>query len=70
MKNEPMNLNQLAAGDLLTREEAAEMLRIKPQTLAKWASHGRYQLPYTKIGKAVRYRRSDIVAFIEDRMKD
>ncbi len=49
---------------LLTRAEAAEMLGLKPQTLAVWALTGRF-LPVVKLGRAVRYKRSDVEQFIE-----
>jgi len=50
---------------LLTRAQAAEMLGLKAQTLAIWSMTGR-NLPVVRIGpKTVRYRRSDILAFIE-----
>lgn len=52
-------------GDLLTRAEAAVLLKLEPQTLAKWALAGE-NLPYLKLGKrSVRYRRTDVEAFIE-----
>jgi predicted DNA-binding transcriptional regulator AlpA len=52
---------------LLTRPEAAELLRIKEQTLATWYSKGKgprcVKFPNSS---AVRYRQSDIDAFIRD----
>jgi excisionase family DNA binding protein len=49
----------------LTRQEAATMLGLRPQTLAVWAMTGR-NLPYVKLGgKVVRYRREDVEAFID-----
>ena len=53
--------------DKLTRDEAAEYLSIKPQTLAAWATTKRYDLPYVKVGRCVRYLRSDLDRFIESR---
>jgi excisionase family DNA binding protein len=52
---------------LLTREQAAEVLSVKPQTLAVWACTGRYGLPHIKMGSSVRYRLSDLEKFIADR---
>jgi excisionase family DNA binding protein len=54
---------------LLTRDAAAERLGIKPSTLAVWATTQRYDLPYVKIGRSVRYRFSDIEAFIAANVK-
>lgn len=49
---------------LLTAEEAAEFLGIAHQTLSVWRSTGRYDLPYIKVGRNVRYRLSDLEAFL------
>jgi len=50
--------------DVLTRTEAAKMLGVKPQTLAKWQATHRYGLPAIKYGKrSVGYLRSDVLAF-------
>lgn len=53
---------------LLTQAEAAEILSVAAQTLSVWRSSKRYDLPYSKIGRNVRYRHSDVLAFIESRM--
>jgi excisionase family DNA binding protein len=62
-----MKMTGHANGELLTRTEAADLLGVKPQTLAVWATHGRYGLPVVKVGRSVRYRRSDIEAWLERR---
>jgi len=49
---------------LLTRKEAALYLGVTQQTLAIWKCTGRYDLPCIKIGRLVKYRRSDLEAFI------
>lgn len=49
---------------LTSRQGAAEFLNIKPQTLAAWATNGRYNLPFVKIGRRVMYRLADLDAFI------
>lgn len=49
---------------MLTRREAAEFLSMRPQTLAAWAMTGK-NLPFVKLGKAVRYRLVDLEKFIE-----
>lgn len=53
--------------ELLTRQEAAEYLGITSRTLAVWACVKRYNLPYVKIGRLVKYRRSDLDIFIKKR---
>lgn len=54
---------------LLTRKQAAELLHCKESTLAIWKSTKRYHLPCVKIGKNVRYRHSDLLAFIENNVQ-
>lgn len=53
--------------ELLTREQAAEYLGITPRTLAVWACVKRYNLPYVKVGRLVKYRRTDLDEFINRR---
>lgn len=60
-----MNLEN--ASSLLTRAQAAEYLAIRPQTLAVWATTGRYRLPYVRIGTRAMYRIEDLQRFIESR---
>jgi excisionase family DNA binding protein len=50
---------------LLSRKDAARQLGVAPQTLAQWACSGRYNLPYVKVGRSVKYRKVDIDNFIE-----
>jgi predicted DNA-binding transcriptional regulator AlpA len=50
---------------LLDPPAAAEFLSISKITLAGWRCSKRYSLPYIKIGRLVRYRQSDLVAFLE-----
>ena len=52
---------------LLTREEAAEYLGIKPGTLSVWACTGRYPIPVIKVGRAVRYDRKALDVFLAAR---
>ena len=52
---------------LLTEDETAELLATKPQTLSVWRVTKRYPLPYVKVGRNVRYKLSDVMAFIESR---
>ena len=52
---------------LISRPQAAEYLGIRAQTLAVWATTGRYNLPFVRIGRSVRYKKSDLDAFIAAR---
>ena len=51
----------------LTDLEAAEYLNVKPATLAVWRSTGRYNLPFVKVGRLVRYRLRDLEQFMARR---
>ncbi|MDA9558248.1 helix-turn-helix domain-containing protein [Vibrio sp.] len=54
---------------LHTRKQAAEYLGVTEGTLAVWASTGRYQLPFVKIGRKVFYRQLDLQIFIESNVQ-
>ena len=60
-------LVQRVTGELLTTEDAAAYLNIKPQTLNNWRVTGRYALPFIRVGRLCRYRMADLDAFIAAR---
>ena len=63
-----MTLNANDSRQLLTEEQAANILQISPFTLLRLRVHGlkgRAGPPWIKMGKSVRYRRSDLDAWIE-----
>ena len=53
--------------ELVTACVCAAMLDIKVGTLNVWRCRKRYALPFVKIGKSVKYKRSDIEKFIASR---
>ena len=53
--------------DRMTRSDAAQYLGVTEQTLAVWACVGRYDLPYTRVGRKVYYRKSDCDAWLNKR---
>ena len=55
-------------GKRFTRKEASEYLGVADGTLAVWASTGRYDLPFVKIGSRVLYFERDLNSFIERNM--
>ena len=59
-----------ATRDLLDEKEAAQFLDNSPGTLSVWRSTGRYNLPFIKIGRNVRYRRADLIAWLEKRTRE
>ncbi len=52
--------------EIMTIEEVAHYLRLKPQTIYKWAQEKR--IPAAKLGKEWRFRRSVIDAWVDDQM--
>ena len=55
--------------DLLDNKAAAAYLSLRPGTLSVWRSTGRYNIPYVKVGRLVRYRRADLDAWLEKRYR-
>ena len=58
-----------ASRQLLNEHEAAQLLDTAPGTLSVWRSTGRYNLPFLKIGRRVRYRRADLLAWLDTRVR-
>lgn len=64
----PRKLTPLPTDDtLLSVEQAAAFLKLAIRTLDVWRSTGRHGLPYIKVGGAVRYRRTDLEAWLAER---
>lgn len=51
-------------GESLTERQAADHLGVSPGTLANWRSSGAVRVPFVRLGRAVRYRRSDLERFL------
>jgi len=64
-----MQTAQTATSTLLDEKAAAEFLQIAAGTLSVWRSTGRYKVPFVKVGHLVRYRRSDLEAWLESRTR-
>ena len=54
----------------LDDKAAAALLDVSPGTLSVWRSTGRYNLPFLKIGRKVRYRRSALEAWMQARTRE
>jgi excisionase family DNA binding protein len=68
MREATMSSEQVNEDDpLLTEADAAKQLDVTVGTLQVWRSTKRYPLPYVKIGRNVRYRKSAVLAFIAAR---
>lgn len=53
--------------DLLNPKQAAAFITMEPQTLAIWRCTKRYDLPYIRVGRLIRYRRADLEKFLASR---
>jgi predicted DNA-binding transcriptional regulator AlpA len=63
-----MEINMNNRQDLLKPIEVSKILGVSVETLNVWRATNRYQLPYVKAGRLVRYRLSDVNSFIESRV--
>ena len=52
---------------LFTPYEASEYLGVSQDTLSVWRCVGRYNIPFIKVGRLVKYRKSSLDAFLESR---
>jgi predicted DNA-binding transcriptional regulator AlpA len=55
------------AEKLLTPTDFQNIFGIPETTQAVWRCTGRYNLPYIKLGRLVRYRRTDVEAWLQER---
>jgi excisionase family DNA binding protein len=55
------------SNSMLTTKEAAEFLGIRPSTLNVWRSSGTVNVPYIRVGTAIRYRLSDLEEYVSKR---
>ena len=58
------------ARKLYTPAEAAVYIGVLPGTLAVWRSTGRYNLPFVKAGRLVRYSAAALDAWLATRTRD
>lgn len=56
-----------STSELVTPKTLASELGISEQTLSNWRATRRYELPFIKCGRLVRYRRSDVDQFLQSR---
>ena len=64
---QPANNHRADTDQLLTANLAAEFLGVAAATLANWRCSGRYPIPFLKVGRSVRYRKSDLEAWVATR---
>ena len=65
----PPDLSTLPPTALLDTASTAAALGLKPETLANWRTYGRYDLPYIRSGRLIRYRVADVLGFIDRRTR-
>jgi len=63
-------LKHQSTDPLFTPPEAAAYIGITENTLSVWRCVGRYAIPFIKVGRLVRYRRSDLEAWLESRTQN
>ena len=61
----PSETNKQPAEELLTLEEVAQIFRVPPATVRKWRNNREGPLGF-RVGKYVRFRRSQVDKFIAD----
>jgi excisionase family DNA binding protein len=61
-----MNSSSTPDHEILTLEEVARYLRLKPQTIYKWAQERR--IPAVKLGKEWRFRKSVLDRWLDEQM--
>ncbi len=55
----------LTTPDLLSNLDAAAYLGVTPRTLEVWRCTKRHAIPYIKVGRLVKYRRTDLDAWLK-----
>lgn len=58
---------QIQTDQFLTAAQAADLLGIRPSTLAAWRCLRSDGPPFSKIGSAVRYQRSALIEWVQAR---
>lgn len=61
---------QYAPDCLLDTGKTAALLDAAPKTLIHWRCTGSGDLPYIKVGRLVRYRYSDVMAWLEKQTRN
>jgi excisionase family DNA binding protein len=67
LRQEIEEIQKKEENELLSCQEAAKLLGMSEQTLAVWRSVKRYDLPYIKVGRLVKYLRSDLNKWVASR---
>lgn len=60
-------INDQSVDPILPSHQAAEYLGVTVRTLSVWRCVGRYNIPFIKVGRLVKYRKSDLDTFLDRR---
>lgn len=58
---------EICQSDFLSTTDAAQFLGVSVGTLEVWRCRKRYAIPFIKVGRLVRYRRSALERWLESR---
>ena len=50
---------------MLSRAEVAEILGVRPQSISQAIWRGKMPIPYYKTGNFIRFKESDVTAYLE-----
>jgi excisionase family DNA binding protein len=70
MSANAINLIKTKNTELLSTNQASIYIGVTPGTLKVWRCTKRYQIPFIKVGRLVRYRKSELDSFLDRRTID
>lgn len=70
MQSKVTNLILSPNTELLNSYQAAEYIGVTPGTLEVWRCTKRYHIPFIKVGRLVRYRKSALDIFLDQQTVD
>jgi len=70
MSTNTINLITAKNSELLSTHQASLYIGVSPGTLEVWRCTKRYQIPFIKVGRLVRYRKSELDNFLDHRTVD
>ena len=70
MATKAINFIPPQSTDLLNNDQAAAYIGVTPRTLEVWRCTKRHQIPYIKVGRLVKYRKSALDAFLDQQTVD
>lgn len=60
-------MTTIAPDENLNTQQAAQFLGVKEGTLETWRCTKRYDLPFVKVGRLVRYKKSALIRWLDSR---